>query len=613
MVGGFLGVDVFFVISGFLITALLLTEYDESGRVDLARFYLRRARRLLPALCTVLVATSIWVVSYRPDLAYGLRKDTIAAAGYVSNWWFILENRSYFEVIAQPPLLGHLWSLAIEEQFYLVWPVVLVLLMRSGGRRRLGLAALGGAVFSTALMALLAVLGDQPLPHDPSRLYFGTDTHSFGLLVGAALAVVWTTHRPVRSVRWQRWLFNLAGCGALSVVVWSFIDVSEFSERLYRGGFLLFSVTVAALIAASVYPGTVVEQLLSVRPLQWIGDRSYGLYLWHWPVFLLLGPRIDMTPSELPYAVLRLSITFLLASLTYRWIEQPFRRGNVLAQLRQRGGVRPLSQLAEAGPPLLTAVLLTSLAISGLAHAVPPAEPSDQVVVAPVIHRPGVVHWPEGPGTRNNGHQAVHGKGHGKGHGSGHGLPGQSDTGQQQPGRRHGDQPGRPHSHRASSPGDPPPVLAVGDSVLIAASAALRAEIGRVRVDAQVGMQTYELRNLLDGLVEQGPLRPVVVVHTGSNGIIAPDDLRHILDLLGDQEVVVVVNVSVPRTWEAPNDQLLREIVPKYDNTVLVDWKSETERHPDDLGGDGVHPDASGAAAYAHLVKQAMTEGLKRR
>ena len=156
-------------------------------------------------------------------------------------------------------------------------------------------------------------------------------------------------------------------------------------------------------------------------------------------------------------------------------------------------------------------------------------------------------------------------------------------------------------------------MLAVGDSVLIAASAALRAEIGRVRVDAQVGMQTYELRNLLDGLVEQGPLRPVVVVHTGSNGIIAPDDLRHILDLLGDQEVVVVVNVSVPRTWEAPNDQLLREIVPKYDNTVLVDWKSETERHPDDLGGDGVHPDASGAAAYAHLVKQAMTEGLKRR
>src|SRR6187200_1049734 len=148
MVGGFLGVDVFFVISGFLITALLLTEYDESGRVDLARFYLRRARRLLPALCTVMVATSIWVVSYRPDLAYGLRKDTIAAAGYVSNWWFILENRSYFEVIAQPPLLGHLWSLAIEEQFYLVCRLLLEKKKRDNSPLRLGISALGGTVFS---------------------------------------------------------------------------------------------------------------------------------------------------------------------------------------------------------------------------------------------------------------------------------------------------------------------------------------------------------------------------------------------------------------------------------------------------------------------------------
>jgi peptidoglycan/LPS O-acetylase OafA/YrhL len=611
MVGGFLGVDVFFVISGFLITALLLTELQDKGRIDLARFYLRRARRLLPALFTVLVATALWAVLFRPDLAYGLRKDTIAAAGYVSNWWFILENRSYFEVMAQPQLLGHLWSLAIEEQFYLLWPVALLLLMRTGGPRRLGLVALGGAVVSTALMAVLAVLGDEPLPHDPSRLYFGTDTHSFGLLIGAALAVVWTGHRPEQSVRWQRWLFNLVGAGSLSVVVWSFIHVSEFSERLYRGGFLLFCVTVALLIAAAVYPGTVVERLMSLRPLQWIGDRSYGLYLWHWPVFLLLRPRVDIPLSGLPNAAVRLSITFLLASLTYRWIEQPFRRGRVLAQLRERGTFSSLPQLAKAVPPFLTAVLLTTVAVSGLAHAVPPAEPEGQVVVAPVIDRPDTL--PQQ--TARGGPSHHHSGGHGKGHGGGGATPEQPGHGEHaggHPAGHDGGQDGHSHGQGHSPSRRLPPVLAVGDSVLIAASAALRADIGQVRVVAEVGMQTYELRDRLDELADSGPMRPVVVMHTGSNGIIDPDDLHHMLELLEGEKVVVVVNVSVPRPWEGPNDQLLREVVPQYDNTVLVDWKSETARHPDDLGDDDVHPGATGAAAYADLVKQAMIEGLTR-
>jgi peptidoglycan/LPS O-acetylase OafA/YrhL len=587
MLGGFLGVDVFFVISGFLITALLLTEYDRAGEIRLGRFYLRRARRLLPALLTVLVAIAAWTVVFHPQRLYGLRSDTLSAVAYISNWWFIAEDRSYFEVMAEPPLLAHLWSLAIEEQFYLVWPLVVLLVMRRGGRRPLYYVALGGAVLSTLLMSVLAVLGDQPVPHDPSRLYFGTDTHAFGLMAGAALAVVWTAQPPTSPVPALRRVFNLLGAVALATVVWAFVEVSEFSHVLYRGGFLAFCLAVAVLVAAAVYPGTLIERVMSLPPLQWIGDRSYGLYLWHWPVFLMLRPGIDIGLTGLPNAALRLLLTFGLAALTYRWVEAPFREGQVLTRLRRHLRPGPLPAVTRAVAPLLTSVLVTALAVSGLARATPSAVPQGQVQVAPVIHR-------------GNGGVNQAGDDSSPRHPSP--APGQANGGNMQPDRR------PPEGQRARIP----PVLAMGDSVLIAASAALRAELGRVRVIAEVGMQAYELRDRLEALAGDGDLRRAVVLHTGSNGIIDPDDLRDMLKMLEDRPVVVVVNVSVPRTWEAPNDKLLDEIVPQYDNTVLADWKSETIRNRAHLGPDGVHPGATGAAAYSQLVKQALLEGLQR-
>lgn len=596
MLGGFLGVDVFFVISGFLITALLLTEFDKAGEIRLGRFYVRRARRLLPALLTVLIATSAWTVIFHPEWVYGLREDTLASVLYISNWWFIAEERSYFEVMAEPPLLGHLWSLAIEEQFYLLWPLVVLLVMRRGGGRRfLYYVAASGAVVSTLLMSALAVLGDRPVPHDPSRLYFGTDTHAFGLMAGAALAVLWTAQRPTSSVPAIRTVFNLLGVVSLVTVVWAFVEVSEFSQVLYRGGFLAFSLAVAVLVAAAVYPGTLIERVMSLPPLQWIGDRSYGLYLWHWPVFLLLRPGIDIGLTGLPNAALRLLLTFGLAALTYRWVEAPFRDRQVLARLRRHLRPGPWPAVTRAVAPLLTSVLITGLAVSGLARATPSAVPQGQVQVAPVIHGGE-------EGIDQVGNDGVSRAGDDSSPGRRSPAPRPADGENQQPDRRPPDKQ-RPRI---------PPVLAMGDSVLIAASAALREELGRVRVIAEVGMQAYELRDRLEALAGEGELRRAVVLHTGSNGIIDADDLRDMLDMLADRPVVVVVNVSVPRTWEAPNDKLLDEIVPQYDNAVLADWKSETTRNSANLGPDGVHPGSTGAAAYALLVKEALLKGLQR-
>ena len=335
MVGGFLGVDVFFVISGFLITSLLLSERSQADHTNLKAFWWRRARRLLPALFLLLLVTVIFSVLFLPDELTGLRGDVVSAITYVTNWEAIFNQRSYFEAIGRPPLLRHLWSLAVEEQFYIIWPVVFVLGMRLKNRRYLlyglGLAALASAVW----MALLY----QP-DSDPSRVYYGTDTHASGLLVGVLLAFI-----PFLSpeITWQGWrtklkayLVNLAGLAALAVMFYSFVTIDQFQSFLYQGGFLVLSLVTAVIIFGVVHPLSYLGQVFEWRPLRYIGQRSYSLYLWHWPIFNVTRPRLDLPLDDGPFLLaLRFGLTFLLAELSYRYVETPLRHGK-LEQLWQR-------------------------------------------------------------------------------------------------------------------------------------------------------------------------------------------------------------------------------------------------------------------------------------
>ncbi len=330
MPGGFLGVDVFFVISGFLITSLLLTELDRSGHVDLRRFFRHRVRRLLPGLLLVLVAALGLVAFVAPDAAAGLRHDAVPALFGVGNWWYLLSSQSYFEVIGRPSLLRHTWSVAVEAQFYLVWPVVVIAVYRWFNRRGVRLVAWICAFASTALVVTLAVRGGVPVAHDPTRLYFGSDTHAAGLCVGAALATFWRPEllRPALTAGARRFV-ELLGVCALGALVYAFITVSEFSLSLYRGGFLAVAVITMILIAAACHPGARLGRLLDVAPLRWVGTRSYGLYLWHWPIFMVTRPGLDLELHGLPDLVLRLALTAGAAELSYRFVEVPVRRGAI--------------------------------------------------------------------------------------------------------------------------------------------------------------------------------------------------------------------------------------------------------------------------------------------
>jgi peptidoglycan/LPS O-acetylase OafA/YrhL len=322
-VGGFLGVDTFFVLSGFLITTLLVTEWTSRGGIDLLAFWVRRARRLLPALFLVMVGIVIYAgVFAGPDELGRIRADSLASLGYVANWRFIVSGQSYFDQFSQPSPLRHMWSLAIEEQFYLVWPLVVAcLLWWRKSLRVLLVACIVLLVASAALMAALYVPGG-----DPSRVYYGTDTRAQSLLIGAVVGILLFMHGPLRS-RAARLAIRFAAAAGAGYTLWLFWRMSERTDDLYQGGFLLAALAVSAVIVSVVQPDRgVLGQFLSLTPLRWVGRISYGLYLWHWPVYLTITrSRTGLDGTTL--LTLRIAVSVALAAVSFYALERPIRTG----------------------------------------------------------------------------------------------------------------------------------------------------------------------------------------------------------------------------------------------------------------------------------------------
>ena len=405
--GGFLGVDVFFVLSGYLITGLLAREYLATGAVALRRFYHRRARRLLPALFVVLAAVCAYVVLRLPGEAAGFRGDATASLFYVTNWWFVAKGQSYFGGTGRPSLVMHLWSLAVEEQFYVVWPAfLLVALGRSPQSERTErVRALWRAVGWATLLAVcsvgLTVLLYSPW-RDPSRVYYGTDTRAFELLIGVLAALLQIARaKPrqpavaeaeveVRSTAHtvRRIAVESASFLALAGILWAFAVVPASSSTLYPVGLIAVSVASAVLIRTLV-SGTAVSGLLSGRPFVWLGERSYALYLWHWPIFDVTRPGLDVAWPSQTVLLVRVLLSVVFADLTYRFIETPIRHGalgRAAARAREAFARRELGvPMATAGSAL--AVLAAAAMLTDTLVTTAAAHPADARAVA-VDNRP---------------------------------------------------------------------------------------------------------------------------------------------------------------------------------------------------------------------------------
>ncbi|HEX5370384.1 MAG TPA: acyltransferase family protein [Dehalococcoidia bacterium] len=329
--GGYLGVEVFFVISGFIITRSLLNEWQDRGRINLGAFWLRRARRLLPAVFMVIAATMAYALAFQPDIVASLRSDALAALLYVTNWHLIMGGQSYFDSFARPSMLRHLWSLAVEEQFYLIWPPILFVGLSTIRRWGVFGLVIGGVAASAIGVALIYTSSG-----DTTRIYYGTDTRAAGLLAGAALALLLAARRTgTASV--SRWLLTLVGVASLAGLVAAAFWLDEGQAWLYEGGFLAVSLTTCVAIFAATRTNPF-SRIMGALPLRWVGLRSYGIYLWHWPIYMLVWPD---QPTMLQFLGLT-AVVFVVAALSYALVEQPVRQG-ALSRLWSR--VRDWSSL----------------------------------------------------------------------------------------------------------------------------------------------------------------------------------------------------------------------------------------------------------------------------
>ncbi|SDX76213.1 acyltransferase family protein [Paenibacillus sp. CF384] len=360
--GGLLGVGIFFVLSGYLITDILLKQQSHTKRLNLGEFWIRRARRLLPAMVIMLLLVAAWLLYIDPARLSSLKGEMLSALIYTSNWRLIFHQVSYFESFGPPSPFGHLWSLAVEEQFYLVWPLLLVLLVRWVPQRgKLALVILAGAAASAGLMAALYVPG-----LDPSRVYYGTDTRAFALLIGAALAVIWPSWKLSEYARSKtKMVLDIVGFSGLAVVLAMIATVGEYDEMLYRGGMVVLSVATAAVVASLAHPSSRFGRVMGCKPLRWLGVRSYGIYLYHYPIIALTTPTAEVDEFHAMRAVLQVAAAIVLAEFSWRFVEEPIRRG-ALGRLRGK-----LSQLAarqrqslRASRIVLVMSLCTLMAVS---------------------------------------------------------------------------------------------------------------------------------------------------------------------------------------------------------------------------------------------------------
>jgi peptidoglycan/LPS O-acetylase OafA/YrhL len=405
--GGLLGVGVFFTLSGYLITDLLLSQWSRDGELGLGGFWFRRARRLLPALFVMLGVVSAWVSLFGRSQLGSLRGALPAAVGYVSNWYLIAAHNSYFARFAPPAPLDHLWSLAVEEQFYLLWPWLLILALaclpargrpgewwRSGppGKSRARWLVLPTLLLAAASAVLMLAFYQPGV--DPTRVYEGTDTRAAGLLIGAALAMVWPTRRAAARLgsldtsRWSRLVIDgvgVAGLVVIGIMIW---QVGEYSPFIYRGGMTVLALGTAAVVAAVAYPGTLVGRALGWRPLRWIGVRSYGIYLWHYPVIVLTTP--PNATEDLTRATLQILASIALAAVSWRFVEEPIRHG-ALEKLWKRArsahwDLRSVGLSGRAGmigwAVMAAASGVLVVACAGLAGAFPAGHPSATATAA---------------------------------------------------------------------------------------------------------------------------------------------------------------------------------------------------------------------------------------
>lgn len=667
--GGLLGVGIFFTLSGYLITDLMINERRLSGQIHMQRFWLRRARRLLPSMFIMVGAVSLWLLLSDPSRLASIGGDIASSLLYVSNWRLIFHHVSYFESFGPPSPIGHLWSLAVEEQFYLIWPLIVVLVLRFMPKR--GMLAVSAMILAAASALAMAFIYEPGM--DPSRVYYGTDTRAFGMLLGAALAIIWPSWKLNNAVSLSpkaRGFLDGVGAAGLIAIVVMILCTGEYDPFLYRGGMVLLSLATAAVIAAAVHPASRIGSLLGTNPLRWLGVRSYGIYLWHYPVIILSTPAVDTGDGHMLRSLLQLAATIVIAALSWTFIEEPIRHG-ALGKLWKQLRMSPAAAGRAYKKPAFAAILCLCVFIIAATVSLnkwllddvraASTEGSSSVHIEdrqtasannddehflPVIEdtaasKPTATPKPtpdptQAPKPDANGHQG--GKDSSKTDTStptASATPATGNNGQEQEASKPSGTPmtdiGAPPQEGSGptentgppdSTGQPPVptsepvkqpegkagegIIAIGDSIMLDIQQDLEELLPGIQVDGQVGRQFKEAQEIIDRLREEGKLGSTVIIGLGTNGSFPQKQLNKLLDSLSTVDQVLFINTRVPRDWQDTVNDMLKQTASKYDNVTVVDWYAASKGKNEYFAKDGVHLRANGAKAYASLVANAL-------
>lgn len=592
--GGFLGVDIFFVLSGYLITSTMLPLKGNQLTVSLKKFWIGRFRRLLPAAYVMIITSFVWAMLFHKELLHTLRGDALSSIFYSSNWWFIFHKLSYFDSFGSPSPLKNLWSLAIEEQFYVIWPLLLMIgLYVVKKQSKLAKIVFFGAICSALLMAILYQPGA-----DPSRVYYGTDTRCFELLIGCWLALIWPMKRLSSQKLSTSHMKKLNAISFISFTIFlvSIMYVDEFQTFLYRGGMFLFCLNAAVLIACVCHPVSILGRILAWKPLCWIGSRSYGIYLWHYPVMVLGTPIHEIGNPSYWRIALQLVLIVTIAECSYRFIEMPIRKEGFWAYYRtyfvfnkkKWGSLTFSRKVSTVMVPLFLLVFFTGITgvvgegqqsskdsyptaikINGDEPTANPIKephkttdnpsPSKEEEVADV---PDI----ETPKPEENETNVV---------------PEKEDAYQN--------------------------ILAIGDSVMIDIATSLHKVFPNITIDGKIGRQVSQAVKLAPNYASFNQSNNAIIIQLGTNGYFTNDQIDTLLAAFANADIYLV-NTRVPRSWEGKVNASLHQKSEEHENITLIDWHAAALNHPEYFAPDGVHLEKKGVEVLTNLIQQSINK-----
>ena len=545
--GGFLGVDLFFVISGYVITRLLLDSIQQRGGLDLREFYMARIRRLLPPLLFMLIVTSIIVGLWAPDTTKKFLTDAPFSIFGGMNWWLVFNQQDYFESSGRPPLLQHTWSLAVEAQFYLIWPLILLFVLRFFGKKLIPAAALVIAMTSGITLMLVSFQLDASNTSQVSHIYFGTDTHSIGLFLGAALAVSWIPQnfRPEVTRRAQDFIDGIGVFGFVGILG-TFLLIDESKPTLYRIAFPLAGIFGTAILISIVHPASRFAPLLRNRVLLWIGERSYAIYLWHWVIFQITRPQVDLDGDDWALFILRILVVLALADISLRLVELPIRSGAIAYWFKGMKYRTPYVRRRQKIVVWFASIYILLLAATISLNALIEIEDKNKALAQSLkdANRP---------------------------------ITAVVDS---------------------ADPG----LWVTGDSVILGIRSVIEANHPIALINARVGRQAPELLEVMkvDG---EKVKNSTVVFNLGNNNALTRDQVTAIFENIKSVPEAIVVNTAVPRPWKDANNALISEVAANYPNISIIPWDQISQGHPEYFAPDGVHLVPAGVRAYVAAIE----------